>query len=70
MDLKPASGQVESPGPFVIFVCLLAVMVFHVLTAQIFVLLFSFAAGYLTMWRQSEPRSSVEAEALGYPALA
>jgi uncharacterized membrane protein len=37
---------------------------------QILVLLFSFVAGYLTMWRQSAPRRSLEAGALGYPALA
>jgi hypothetical protein len=32
---------------------------------QIFVLLFSFAAGHLTMWRQSAPRNSLEAGARG-----
>ena len=35
MDPKPASGQVESPSPFVIFVCLFAVMVLHVLTTHL-----------------------------------
>lgn len=35
MDSKPASGRVESPNPFVIFVCLFAVMVLHILTTHL-----------------------------------
>jgi hypothetical protein len=35
VDSKPASGRVESPNPFVIFVFLFAVMVLHILITHL-----------------------------------